>query len=42
MGLMFATLLSISRVAVGAHWPLDIVVGRSLGYLAGPSGVYLT
>lgn len=41
-GLMIATLLSISRVAVGAHWPLDIIVGAALGYIAGLSGVLLT
>jgi len=42
VGLLVATLLSISRVAVGVHWPLDILAGAALGYLAGVSGVVLT
>ncbi len=37
----FALVLVISRIAVGAHWPMDIVVGAALGYLAGLSGVIL-
>jgi len=36
-----AFVLVISRVAVGAHWPLDIVVGAVLGYISGLSGVAL-
>ena len=42
IGFIFASLLSISRVAVGAHWPLDVVVGAALGYVAGLSGILLT
>lgn len=42
IGLFIATLLSISRIAMGVHWPLDIVAGATLGYLAGISGVILT
>lgn len=42
IGLVIATFLSISRVAVGAHWPLDIVVGAALGYISGLSGIFLT
>ena len=30
--------LCLSRVAVGAHWPLDLLVGGSLGTLAGVAG----
>jgi len=36
-----AFVLVVSRVAVGAHWPLDVIVGAVLGYIAGLSGVAL-
>ena len=36
-----AVVFVVSRVAVGAHWPLDVVVGAVLGYVAGLSGVAL-
>lgn len=42
LGLFVATLIGLSRVAVGVHWPLDVVAGAAFGYLAGVSGVYLT
>lgn len=41
-GLLIASFIAISRVAVGVHWPLDLVAGAALGYLAGMSGVMLT
>lgn len=41
IGLFIALILSLSRIAVGAHWPLDIVAGGALGYLAGFGGVAL-
>jgi membrane-associated phospholipid phosphatase len=37
-----AALVGISRIAVGAHWPLDVLTGAVLGIIAGFSGVYLT
>lgn len=40
-GLLAATLIALSRVAVGAHWPLDIVTGAAIGWLAGLSGAAL-
>lgn len=41
-GLLVASFIALSRVAVGVHWPLDLVAGAALGYLAGISGVILT
>ena len=41
-GMLVATIIGLSRVAVGVHWPLDIVAGAALGYLAAVSGVMLT
>ena len=39
--LLLATLSAISRVAVGAHWPLDILLGAELGLVAAICGDYL-
>ena len=36
-----ATATGISRIAVGAHWPEDVLVGASLGILAGVIGAQL-
>jgi len=41
IGLVILALFCISRVAVGAHWPLDIVAGASLGWLSALIGVSL-
>lgn len=41
-GLLIASFIALSRVAVGVHWPLDLIAGAALGYLAGMSGVMLT
>ncbi|BCD96356.1 phosphatase PAP2 family protein [Marinagarivorans cellulosilyticus] len=40
--LMIATVLGLSRIAVGAHWPLDVVAGASLGWFAGLLGVAIS
>jgi membrane-associated phospholipid phosphatase len=34
-----ALLVGLSRVAVGVHWPLDVVVGGAIGWLAGFFGI---
>jgi len=35
-----ASLVGVSRVAVGAHWPVDILAGACVGALAGYVGAY--
>ena len=40
-GLLTATVIALSRVAVGAHWPLDLAAGAAFGWLAGLSGAAL-
>ncbi len=42
LGVFVAFFIGVSRVAVGAHWPLDVALGAVLGYLGGLSGVVLT
>ncbi|MGL1832839.1 phosphatase PAP2 family protein [Rhodocyclaceae bacterium SMB388] len=40
LALAVATVTAFSRVAVGAHWPLDILVGAAGGWLCGALGVW--
>lgn len=40
--ILFTSLVAISRIAVGAHWPVDVLTGAVLGIVTGISGVYLT
>lgn len=34
-------LLALTRVAIGAHFPLDVVVGSLVGYIAGLTGIFI-
>lgn len=39
--LPLAALIGISRIAVGAHWPQDVLAGAAAGWVAGMAGVWL-
>jgi hypothetical protein len=39
--LLLAILVPLSRIAVGAHWPIDVLMGSALGVVAGWSGTQL-
>jgi len=39
--IIFAFLVGISRIAVGAHWPLDVIGGAMLGWFCAWVGVSL-
>ena len=39
--LLLAFLVGVSRMAVGAHWPLDLLAGACVGWLAGLNGAYI-
>lgn len=39
---LIASIVGISRVAVGAHWPADIVMGAIVGIISGLSGEYIS
>ena len=37
-----STLVAISRVAVGAHYPLDTIIGSLVGYFCGLFGIFIS
>ncbi|HRH81302.1 MAG TPA: phosphatase PAP2 family protein [Thiobacillaceae bacterium] len=39
--LALAVLVGLSRMAVGVHWPQDVLVGASIGWLSGLAGIDL-
>ena len=42
LALLAAALIGLSRVAVGAHWPVDVLAGAACGWLAGCSGAWIS
>ncbi len=38
---LIAVLVGVSRIAVGAHWPFDVLAGACVGWLAGLHGAYI-
>lgn len=38
VSVLAALTVALSRIAVGAHWPLDLLAGASLGWLCGLAG----
>ncbi|MFH7013965.1 phosphatase PAP2 family protein [Flavobacterium sp. FlaQc-52] len=39
--LVLGLILVLARVAVGAHYPLDIIVGSIIGYISGLLGIFI-
>ena len=38
---ILAVFVGVSRMAVGAHWPFDVLAGACVGWLAGLNGAYI-
>ncbi|MBU1236957.1 MAG: phosphatase PAP2 family protein [Gammaproteobacteria bacterium] len=39
--LVLATMVAVSRVLVGVHWPVDVLVGAAGGWVCGSLGVFV-
>ena len=35
-------ILAFTRVGVGAHYPLDVIIGSIIGYISGISGIFIS
>ena len=40
--ILLAVLVALSRVLIGVHWPMDVLVGGALGIVLGVGGVIIT
>jgi hypothetical protein len=40
--ILLGLMLAITRVGVGAHYPLDVVIGSIIGYLSGLTGIFFS
>jgi membrane-associated phospholipid phosphatase len=38
---LLCLMIAASRIAVGAHWPIDIIIGAICGIIAGITGVFI-
>ena len=36
-----ALIIAFTRVGVGAHYPLDVIIGSIIGYISGISGIFI-
>ena len=39
--ILIGLIIAFSRVGVGAHYPLDVVIGSAIGYMSSVCGIYL-